>query len=80
MWDHLLSATSHKGPPIQKHQTFPRQSLTVGTSSKRPPPVSNRNHFLGATVNDFPLFLTSSKQPLDAFFDLGYFCCVHSVT
>ena len=28
---------------------------------------------MGATVNDFPLFLTSSKQPLDAFFDLGYF-------
>ena len=38
-----------------KHQTFPSQSLTVGTSSNRPPPVSDRDYFLGLMVNDFPL-------------------------
>ena len=31
-------------------------------------PVSNCDHFLGLTVNDFPLFLTSCKgRPLEAF-------------
>ena len=74
MWDHLLSATSHKGPPIQNTKLFPVKALQL-----EPPPVNDHNHFLGATVNDFPSFLTSSKQPLDAFFDLGYFCCVHKV-
>ena len=53
----------------QKQQNFPSQSLTVGTSSKRPLPVSDRNrdrdHFLGPTVNNFLLFLTSCKRPLD---------------
>ena len=61
---------------IQKHQNFVSQSLTVGTSSKRPPPVRDRDQFLGLTVKDFPLFLTSCKLPLDAFSDL-YVRCVH---
>ena len=30
-----------------KHQSFPSQSLTVGSPSERPPPVSDRDHFLG---------------------------------
>ena len=64
---------------IKKHQNFTSQSLTVGTSIKRPPPVSDRDHFLGLTVNDFSLFLTSCKRPLDAFSDL-YFRCVHYAT
>ena len=63
-----------------KLQNFPSQSLTVGTSSKRPPPVSDRDHFLGLTVNDFPLFLTSCKRPLDAFSDLYVRSGVHYVT
>ena len=33
------------------------------------PPVSDLNHFLGLTVKDFPLFLTSCKRSLDAFSD-----------
>ena len=52
--DHLLQATV-----IQKHQNFPSQSLIVGISSKRPPPVSDRDHFLGLTVNEFPFFATT---------------------
>ena len=56
--------------PNHKHQNSPSQSLTVGNSCKRPPPVSDRDHFLGLTVSDFPLFLTSCKRPLNAFFDL----------
>ena len=59
-------------------QNFPSQSLRVGTSSKRPPPVSNCDHFLGLMVNDFPLFFTSCKRPLHAFSGL-YFRCVHYV-
>ena len=47
--------------------------------SKRPPPVSDREHFLDLTVDDFPLFLTSCKGPLDAFSDL-FFRYVHYVT
>ena len=60
-----------------KRQNFPSQRLTVGTSSKRPPPVSDRDrdHFLCLTVNAIPLFLTSCKRPLEAFSDL-YFRCV----
>ena len=57
------ATTSRKRPPIQNNQS---QSLTVGASSKRPPPVSDRDHFLGPTVNDFLLFLTSGNRPLDA--------------
>ena len=45
----LCATTSHKRP---KHQNFPSQNLTARTSSKRPPPVSDR-YFLGLTVNDF---------------------------
>ena len=59
---------------IQNTKIFP-----VGTSSKRPPLVSDRDHFLGLTVNDFPLFLTPGERPLDAFSDL-YVCCVHYAT
>ena len=73
MCDHRPKATAHP-----KHQTFPSQSLTVGTSSKRPPRVSDRDYFLSLTVNDFPL-LTSCKRPLDSFSNL-YFRCVHYVT
>ena len=64
-------------PP--KHQNFPSQNLTVGTSSKRPSPVSNRDHFLGVTIKDILLFLTSCKRPLDSFFDF-YFRSEHYVT
>ena len=39
-----------------KHQNFPSQSVKVGTSSKQPPPVSDRDHFLGLTVDDFTAF------------------------
>jgi len=43
--DHLPWATAYP-----KHQNFPSESLTVGTSSKRPPPVSDCDHFLGLKV------------------------------
>ena len=72
--DHLPKATANP-----KHQNIPSQSLTVGTASKRPPSVSDRDHFLGLTVYDFPLFSASCKRPCDTFSDL-YFCCVHYVT
>ena len=62
-----------------KHQDFPSQSVTVGTSVKRPFPVSDQDHFLYLTVNDFPLFLNSCKRPLDTFSDL-YLSCVHYAT
>ena len=62
-----------------KLQNFLSQSLTVGTSSKRPPPVGNLDHFLGMTINDFQLFLTSCKRPFDSAFDL-YFRRVQYVT
>ena len=51
--DHLPKATTNP-----KHQNFPSQGLTVGTSSKLPPSVSSPDHFLGLTVNDFPLLIT----------------------
>ena len=73
------ATTSHKRPPIQKHQNFPSKSLTVVASSKQTPPVSNCDHFLGLTVNDFPLFLTSCRRLLDAVSDL-YVRCVHYAT
>ena len=72
MCDHL----SRKRPPIQNNQS---QSLTVGAFSKRPPPVSDRDHFLGPKVDDFLLFLTSGNRPPDAFADL-YVRCVHYAT
>ena len=78
--------TSHRWPPPisdrnPKYQNFPSQSLQwrVGTSCKQPTPASNCNHFLGLMVNDFPLFLTSCKRPLDTFSNL-YVCCVHYAT
>ena len=78
--------TFRKQPPSisdrqSKTPKFPSQSLTVGTSrkEKQPPPVSNRDHFLGLMVKDFPLFLTSCMRPLDAFSDLD-FGCVHYET
>ena len=72
--DHLPKPTANP-----KHQNVPSQRLAVGISSKRPPPVSDRDHLLGLTVNDFPWLLTSCKRPLDAFSDLN-FRCVHYVT
>ena len=69
MCDQLPSTTANP-----KHQNFPSLSLTVGTFSKQAPPVSDHDHFLGLTVNDFPLFLNSCKRPLDAFCDL-HVCC-----
>ena len=71
MCDHLSQATANP-----KHQNFPSQSLTVGTCSKRPPPVSDRDNGLGLTVNDFSVVFTSCKRPLGVFSDL-YFRCVH---
>ena len=35
----LWVTTFRKRPSKQKNQDFPSESLTVGTSSKRPPPV-----------------------------------------
>ena len=62
--DHLPYATANP-----KHQNVPSQSLTGGTSCKLPP-LSDRDHFLGLMVHDFPFFLTSCKWSLDSFFDL----------
>ena len=42
---HLPCATAYP-----KHQNFPSQRLTVGISSKRPPLVSDRDHFSGLKV------------------------------
>ena len=55
------ATTSRKRPPamsgrLPKHQNFPSQSFTVRTSRKRQPPVSYRDHVLGLTVYEFPLF------------------------
>ena len=48
-----------------KEQTFSSQTLTVGTSRKRPAPVSDHVHFLGLTVFfNLLLFLASCEQPL----------------
>ena len=74
----LCATTSHKRTPIHKTKNFTSQSLTVGTSSKRPPPVSDRDHFLGLTVNDFP-FIISGKRSRDAFPDL-YVRCAHDAS
>ena len=49
---------------LSKKRNFPSQSLTVETPRKRPPPVSDHDHFLGLKVNDSLLFLS------DAFSDL----------
>ena len=80
VWPPLVSEHLPLETANPKHQNFPSQSITVGTSSKWPPPASDCGHFLCLTVHDFPLFfLTSCKQPLDAFSDL-YVCCVHYAT
>lgn len=51
---------------LSKEQIFSSQIFTVGTSRKRPAPVSDHVHFLGLTVFfNFLLFLTSCEQPLD---------------
>ena len=74
MCDHLPQTTAYP-----KHQKFPNLSLKVGTSSKTPPAVRDRDRIWGLTVNDIPLILTSCKRPLDAFYDL-YVRCVHCAT
>jgi len=52
MCDHLSPATtSHNRPPIQNTQIFPVEVLQLKPSSKRPPSVSDLDHFLGLTVN-----------------------------
>ena len=64
----LISGRLPLATAYPKHQNFLSQSLKVRTSSKQTPPVSDGNHFF---FNDFPLFLTSCKQQLDAFSDLA---------
>jgi len=41
---------------VEETGWLPSQSLTVGASSKRPLPVSDRDHFVDLTVNDFLFF------------------------
>ena len=48
----LVSDHGPQTTAYPKHQNFPNHSLTVGTSSKTPPPVRDRDHVLGLTVND----------------------------
>ena len=64
----LISGRLPLATAYPKHQNFLSQSIKVRTSSKQTPPVSDGNHFF---FNDFPLFLTSCKQQLDAFSDLA---------
>ena len=59
----LCATTSHKRPPpitnhLSKTPEFSQSKPYSWNRSKRPPPVSDRDHVLGLTVNDFPLFLT----------------------
>ena len=66
MCDNLLKATAYP-----KHQNFPSQSLTVGTL------INDRDHYIwGVRLNDFQLFLTSCKRPLDDLSDLLCSLCV----
>ena len=69
----------HKQPPYTKTPMFSHQSRTVETSRKRPPPVSNHEQISWLTVYISPLFLTSCKQPLDAWSDV-YVHCVYYAT
>ena len=62
---------------LSKKPNFPSQSLTVENPSKRPPPVSDHDHFLGLKVTD--RFSIVFKPPIDAFCDL-YVRCVHCTT
>ena len=85
MLQRIQSNLHVRPPPIsdrqsnQKHQNFPSQSAL-----QLKPPVND--HLLIATVttfwawkfNDFPLFLTSSKRPLDAFSNLHVRCVRHA--
>ena len=67
MCDHLSSKRlSPISDRLSKTSKLPSQSLTVGSPSKRPPPVRDRDHFLGMTVNDFPLSLRNSPDKNDS--------------
>ena len=53
--------------PIHHTKNLSARALQLETlDSKRPPLVSNRDHFLGYWFLNFLLFSTFSKQPLDA--------------
>ena len=73
------ATTFHKRPLIQNTKTFPVKALQLE--------LLVNGHLLQVTVttfwawkfNDFPLFLTSCKRPLDAFSDL-YVRYVHYAT
>ena len=55
------ATTSHKRPPIQNTKLFPVKALQLEPLVNDHPPVSDRDHFLSLTVNDFPL-LTCCKR------------------
>ena len=57
--DLILHAKIRRRPNVELFDE-PNSNL-----SQRPPPVSNRDHFLDLTVNDSELFLTSWTWPLD---------------
>ena len=52
------ATTSRKRPPIQNTKMFPIKALQLEPLVDDKPSVSDRDHFLGLMVNDFPLFLT----------------------
>ena len=56
--DLILHAKIRRRPNVELFDE-PNSNL-----SQRPPPVSNRDHFLDLTVNDSELFLTSCTWPL----------------
>ena len=58
---------------------IPRSFRLHRTETRATHAISDRDHFMGLTINDFPLFLTSCKRPLDSVFDLC-FRCLHYVT
>ena len=60
---------------LSKKPNFPSQSLTVENPSKRPPPVSDHDHFLGLKVTD--RFSIVFKPPIDAFCDLYVRCALY---
>ena len=63
------ATTTYQRPPIQNTKIFPVKALQLErlVNDHLPPHISNREYFLGLTVNDFPLFF---KGSLDAFSDL----------
>ena len=90
--DHLLSPVSDlacvasisvwfRSKEIPRKGTFgiPRSFRLNRTETLATQSISDRDHFMGLTINDFPLFLTSCKRPLDSVFDLC-FRCLHYVT